>query len=78
MTNRINTETNQDLTIPLDAAKGGNDRRGVLVSFPRDITEDEICKVLTASGWWDILFGKSAAECVAEVENFAFIETSED
>lgn len=58
MTNRLDTSNNQDITIPLDAADGGNDRRGVQVSFPRDITEEEICKVLSASGWWDILFGK--------------------
>lgn len=58
MTNRTNTDSNQDLMIPLDEPTGDNNRRGVQVSFPRDITDEEICKVLKACGWWEVPFGR--------------------
>lgn len=55
MTNRTNKTKNEWLEIPLDDATGGDGRRAVEVSFPRDMTPSEFRKVLMATGWCSLI-----------------------
>ena len=51
MTNRINLDKNESIIIPLEDFSQGNDRRGVLLSVPKDLTPEEINKITEVCGW---------------------------